>query len=341
MPGILNISLDFELHWGRFDKVVLDAPNRRYFEQTRQVFPRMVDLFRVYEMHVTWAIVGMLYHRNAAEWRALQPAVHPGYEQPHFSSYHWVQQHGLQEPEDIYHFAPDLIQLLETVPFFETGTHTYSHYYCKEGGQTAEQFREDLRLALEVASRRGHVIRSLVFPRNQFNEQYLSVCAELGIETVRSNPDAWYWDANRPESLLKKVFRTGDAYTNLLGSKVVPLALIDRSNHPLLLPASRLYRAWTEKSAVLNRLKLQRILNEMTVAARQGGYYHLWWHPHNFGWHPEECMGELELILKHYRDLNREYGFESLTMGETKDRVKNGNGSFASFVTTRRKGDGE
>ena len=323
MPGILNISLDCELHWGRFDKVSLDAVHKRYFEQTRNVFPRMVQLFKDYEIHVTWAIVGMLYHRNAEEWRALQPDEYPGYENPRFSSYHWVKGNGLQEPEDPWHFAPELIQLLEDVPFFEIGTHTYSHYYCQEPGQTAAQFRADLQLALEVAGRRGHTLRSLVFPRNQFNEEYLSVCTELGIAIVRSNPDTWYWDANRPESLLKKVFRTGDAYTNLLGPKTVPLSSIDKATVPLQLPASRLYRAWTEKSEWLNRLKLRRILQEMTYAARRGGYYHLWWHPHNFGWHPEECMRELETILQHYKKLQEEYGFESLTMSETKNRIEN------------------
>ncbi len=321
MPGILNISLDFELHWGRFDKVVLDGVNKRYFENTRSVFPRMVQLFKDYEVHVTWAIVGMLYHRDAAGWRALQPEQYPAYEQKKFSSYEWVKGNGLMEPADPYHFAPDLIALLEGVEGFEISTHTYSHYYCQEAGQTVAQFRNDLLLAKQVAAERGHQLRSLVFPRNQFNANYLSVCAEMGIETVRSNPACWYWDANRPESLAKKIFRTGDAYSNLLGPKVVPLHAINRSQTPLQLPASRLYRAWTEKSAVLNRLKLQRILNEMSYAARTGGYYHLWWHPHNFGWHPEECMEELKNILIHYKRLKKKYGFESLTMLETKQKL--------------------
>ena len=162
-------------------------------------------------------------------------------------------------------------------------------------------------------------IKSLVFPRNQFNEAYLQVCKECGIEIVRSNPNCWYWDANKPESLAKKVFRTGDAYTNLLGPKVFPLSSIDTSKFPLQLPASRLYRAWTSKSNLLNKLKLSRILNEMTYAAKTGGYYHLWWHPHNFGWHPDECLKELEIILQNYRSLHQQYGMLSLTMGETKE----------------------
>jgi len=322
--SILNISLDFELHWGRFDKVVLDQKGKSYFDNTRYAFPRMVDLFLQYEVHVTWAAVGMLYNENAAEWHHRKPASYPSYTEKKYSSYEWVKENGLTEPKDPYHFAPDLISLIENKPGFEIGTHTYSHYYCKEPGQTAEQFRADLTLAIEVAKQRGHQIKSLVFPRNQFNEDYLKVCHELGIDIVRSNPDCWYWDANRPESLAKKVFRTGDAYSGLLGAKVFSLDSIDVNQKPLRLPASRLYRAWTSKSNILNKLKLQRILNEMTFAAKNNGYYHLWWHPHNFGWHPDECLKELEQILKHYRSLHLQYGMQSLTMGETKTQLKVG-----------------
>lgn len=322
MPGILNISLDFELHWGRFDKVILDHAGKQYFENTRAMFPDMVELFVKYDVHVTWAIVGMLYHKNAEAWNQHQPKQYPSYTQKKYSSYEWVRQYGLTEPSDIYHFAPELIELIEQVPQFEMATHTYSHYYCREEGQTAEQFREDLLLAKSIAATRHHTLRSLVFPRNQFNAAYLDVCKELGIETVRTNPDVWYWDANRNESLGKKIFRTGDAYSNLLGRKTVPLSSIVPDQAPLQLPASRLYRAWTKKSKLLNELKMRRILDEMNDAAVNNRYYHLWWHPHNFGFHPKECLKELEVILQTYQRLRERYDFRSYTMIETKHALQ-------------------
>lgn len=322
MPGILNISLDFELHWGRFDKVQLDAAGKTYFENTRAMFPRMVELFVQYDVHVTWAIVGMLYNRNAAEWESNKAGVLPRYANSRYSSYEWVKANGLTEPEDPYHFAPDLISLIEQVPQFEMATHTYSHYYCKEEGQTVEQFRADLQKAKEVAAARNHPFKSLVFPRNQFNADYLNVCKELGIETVRTNPDVWYWDANRKESLSKKIFRTGDAYTSFLGNKTVSFNEVSLSNDPLQLPASRLYRAWTDKNELLNKLKMQRILSELKDTAINDRYYHLWWHPHNFGFHPNECLKELELILQAYKRLHTQYGLRSFTMMETKQYLK-------------------
>ena len=58
--GIFTISLDFELHWGRFDKVKV-SENKLYFENTLAVIPRMLHLFEQNNMEITWATVGMLY----------------------------------------------------------------------------------------------------------------------------------------------------------------------------------------------------------------------------------------------------------------------------------------
>lgn len=298
--------------------MALDHRGKRYFENTRYAFPKMVELFQRYNVQVTWAIVGMLYHKDAAAWRNHIPNLLPAYQQPQLSAYAWAAAHGLAEPEDPYHFAPDLIGLIEKDQRFEMATHTYGHYYCQEPGQTISQFKNDLQQALAVAAERGHHLRSLVFPRNQFNAEYLRVCTECGIESVRSNPNSWYWDANRPDHFTKKVFRTGDAYTSLLGNKCVSLEAIDTTLRPLQLPASRFYRAWTRRYPLLNRLKMQRILQELEMAARTSSYYHLWWHPHNFGHHPDQCLAELETILQHFHHWHRTQGLLSLTMDETR-----------------------
>src|SRR5256885_2930105 len=48
------------------------------------------------------------------------------------------------------------------------------------------------------------------------------------------------------------------------------------------IPASRFLRP-VGNSAVLERLRLQRITSAMETAARRRRLFHLWWHPHNFG----------------------------------------------------------
>lgn len=322
-PGIFNISLDFELHWGCFETMkVIDEPTEQYFFNTRKAIPEMLRIFQQFELHVTWATVGMLYRENATEWKNNLPPLIPSFANPEVSAYEWVKKNGFLEEEDPFHFAPRLVDLVNSTPHQEIGTHTYAHYFCLEKGQTKEEFRADLEMAVKVAATKGIRLHSLVFPRNQYNSAYLEICTELGIQIVRTNPDIWYWSySDKAGSFLKRFFRAGDAYLKLQPIKMVRLSDIDASKTPLELPASRLYRPWRPEWPIQNKWKMKRIKNEMTEAAKKGGYYHIWWHPHNFGRYPQQCLNELREIGEHFQQLKAAYGFESLTMKETADRI--------------------
>lgn len=321
--GTFCISLDFELHWGCFETMkVLDEKGKTYFHNTRKAIPEMLKIFSAAELHVTWATVGMLYHRNVKEWEAHRPNPIPAFENPEVSAYAWVEKNGFLHDTDECHFAPELIAQIKNTPFQEIGTHTYAHYFCLEAGQTRAQFEADIQMACRLAAEQGIAIKSLVFPRNQFKESYLSVCREAGITAVRTSPDIWYWAYSHSSgSFMKRFFRAGDAYLKFQPIKMVYLKDIDTAALPLHLPASRLYRPWRPKFALENKLKMRRILNEMTAAAQKGAYYHIWWHPENFGSYPEACLNELKVMAEHYMRLKEKYGFESLNMGEITDRL--------------------
>jgi hypothetical protein len=310
--GVFCISLDFELHWGVFEKMNVDNLANRYFENTRYAIPKMLELFIEHDIHVTWATVGMMYNENLEMWTINKPALTPEYKNQNVSSYSWVElNHEKINSSNL--FAPSLVELIAQTPGMEIGTHTYSHYYCQEKGQTIEHFKADLEKAIELALSKGITIESLVFPRNQFNDEYMEACHAFGIKSVRTNPNKWYWDTSKKDTLAVKIMRTGDVWFPINKKSVVPLDSINVSEAPVKIPASRLYRAWS-KSRILNALKMKRIFSEMTKAAKTGGLYHLWWHPHNFGYHPNECLMELKAVLQHYTSLRKEYGLLSLNM---------------------------
>ena len=76
----------------------------------------------------------------------------------------------------------------------ELACHTYSHYYCNEEGQTIQQFDEDLKSAQIISKKNFNVeLKSLVFPRNQINKDYLDIVINNGFKVVRSNPNVWFW----------------------------------------------------------------------------------------------------------------------------------------------------
>jgi hypothetical protein len=85
---------------------------------------------------------------------------------------------------------------------------------------------------------------------------------------------------------------------------------------PVNVPQSLFLRPWSKKFRWFEPLKLMRIKKQMTTAARKGGLYHLWWHPHNFGKYTDKNLQTLEKILRHYQYLSSKYGMVSMNMEE-------------------------
>jgi peptidoglycan/xylan/chitin deacetylase (PgdA/CDA1 family) len=325
MNGIFTISLDFELHWGGFEKWPLQQ-YRQYFLNTRKTIPNMLRAFQQHDVHVTWATVGILMHNTRREAERLYPTERPEYAQQALSAYQYMKNTGIGEDEstDPFHFAASLVKEILHTPNQELGSHTFSHYYCNEPGQTVDQFRGDLRAAQQTAALHGKRLTSLVFPRNQFNEDYLRVCYEEGFTSVRDNPRDWFWNirSTRNESRWKRLNRGADAYIPLGKKNTYTLdSIVIQPGMPLCLPASRLLRPYSPGEYFLNDMKINRICQEMERAARNQEVYHLWWHPHNFGSYPEQSMKGLEKILQHFDYCRKLYQMSSLTMGETADHI--------------------
>ena len=318
MPGIFTISLDFELHWGVFDKK--DRTSRTAcYENTLNLIPELLKLFEKYDVNATWATVGGMFANDREEWDRLKPSLQPEYSLEKYSAYNWVDHHGI--PRDLYfaHFAPKAIEKILQSPGQELGTHTFGHYYCLEQQRSLNAFDSDLKSVKKSAKKFNNEPISLVFPRNQFNEESLSICYSNNIKVVRSNPKSWFWApiADSKPQLLRKLYRTGDAYIPLAGRTSYPLHSIKvQKNQPIQLPASRLLKPWHPKFDLANKLHLRRVLQELRAAANHNECYHLWWHPENFGYHPKENMINLEVILKEYEQCRLKHGTISWNMGQ-------------------------
>jgi peptidoglycan/xylan/chitin deacetylase (PgdA/CDA1 family) len=156
------------------------ATLNEYFLSTRQVIPKMLGLFEKYDVHVTWAGVGMLMHKDRASLVKNFPEARPSYRHDELSAYSFMDKIGIgnNEEEDPFHYADSLVRQIVNTKHQELGSHTFSHFYCNEEGQTVEQFRADLKAAQRAASVYGKQLKSLIFPRNQFNDDYLKACWE-------------------------------------------------------------------------------------------------------------------------------------------------------------------
>jgi peptidoglycan/xylan/chitin deacetylase (PgdA/CDA1 family) len=316
---VFTISLDFELHWGRFDKYPVEK-NLPYYSETRKAIPKILALFDTYQIHATWAAVGGLMAENLEEWRLYSPRLMPTYTEKGYSAYSWVDSQKELFPETL--FAPHLVKEILLAEGQELGCHTYSHYYTCEKGQQMEQFRSDLQAAQRLASDKFNTkLKSLVFPRNQYDSQAVAVAWEEGFETLRSNPVDWFWQHTEERSFFKRLFRTGDTLVPLGKESFYPLPKVNSEAGPVLLPTSRLLRPFVG-NRITHQQRFSRIKSEMQQAAEKGMVYHLWWHPHNFGNFPEQNLRYLEELLVYFNKLRDGYGMRSLNMEETGGMVR-------------------
>lgn len=305
------ISLDFELFWGVSDSQTVAGYGGNVLGEW-QAIPRLLALFGRYGLRATWATVGMILCRDYQHWRAIRPAVPPGYARVEISPY---SMDSLVSEHPRLFFARPLVEQILTTHGQELATHTYSHFYCNEAGATPGQFAADLACARSVAAEMGVSLQSLVFPRNQVVGNFLSVLPDAGIEVYRGNAQHWLYRNGDAVAggIAGRAIRFADACLPLSGQCTVR----EQAKDGLLnVPASLFLYPWCARQSSLLALRLHRVKQGMTTAARTGRMFHLWWHPHNFGVNLEENLALLEAILQHYQVLADTYGMQSRCMGD-------------------------
>ena len=305
------ISLDFELFWGVSDTQTVAGYGRNVLGEW-QAIPRLLALFRQHGVKVTWATVGMLMCRDYKQWRDLRPTVLPGYSRVDISPY--FKDTLVRENASLF-FARPLVEQILATKGQELATHTYSHFYCNEAGATPDQFAADLDCARTIAADLGVDLRSVVLPRNQIHEKFLSVLPGAGIQVYRGNAEHWLYrngDAV-PGGIAGRIVRFADACIPLSGKRTVRE---QHSSRLVNVPASLFLYPWSARHRALLSMRLHRARQGMTSAARTGGIFHLWWHPHNFGMNLDENLALLEVVLRHYRVLADTYGMQTQCMGD-------------------------
>lgn len=320
--GTLVISLDFELMWGILDH---DTPMayKNNIAGVRHVIPRMLKLFEEHHIHATWGIVGLIANKSIEDCRKNVPELLPRYVDENLSSYFHMKE--FDEIEAGCFCAPELIRRIADTKYQEIGSHTYSHYYCAEEGQSREEFRCDLKKAREALAFYGNSLRSLIFPRNQLNKEYTDVMREEGFVNYRGNEKMWiYQPCGREQSrkMIRRLLRLADHYINISGHNCYDDCEIPDAQGMNNIRSSRFFRPYSKSLFFLEPLKIHRIKMQMRYAAVHHQIFHIWWHPHNFGVNREKNFKNLIKIIRYYEFLKKRYGMKSLSMGEVGDRLK-------------------
>ncbi len=312
--GAFVMSFDFELHWGVRDHMPADGSYRQNLLGARVVIPKLLALFERYEIAATWATVGFLFASSRQELDSFRPAILPKYNDEALDPS--AEATGSDEQNDPLHYAGSLLQLIKQCPAQEIATHTFSHYYCLEPGQSKEAFRADLASAVAIAAERGIAIRSIVFPRNQFNPAYCSALLDAGITSYRGPERGWMYRAvpQAQNVAAKRAARLADSYFGAAGGQGVKWSEIPQADGLCNVRGSRFLRPLNRNLGAFEKRRLHRITNEMNSAAENHELYHLWLHPHNFGINTEANLEFLEQILQSFASCRSRLGMRSLTM---------------------------
>ncbi len=315
MSGNFIISLDFELMWGMRDIATRDSYGQNVLG-VRHAIPALLEMFDRRGVHATWAIVGFLLCETRDELLARLPSNQPSYYNTTLSTYTYLDEVGSDERSDPYYFGASLARQIAACPGQEIGTHTFSHYYCLEKGQTLDQFKADLQCAIGQLHEWGIRCRSIVFPRNQYSEDHLSTCRDLGITHFRGNEQAWF---ARPvpyaeETRIRRMCRLIDAYVDIGGQHVGRPT--KSSSNLINVASSRFLRPYSKQVVLLDGLRMRRITSAMRTAAVTDGTFHLWWHPHNFGINLDANIAFLTNIIDYYEQLAGELGMQNTAIAD-------------------------
>lgn len=315
----LIVSLDFELFWGMQDGWELSEYEANILGG-REAIPQMLELFQKHGIHATWATVGFLFGKDEEEIRYYFPKQMPAYEKPALSAYRCFGSIGCDEDSAPCYYGASLVEQIAAVPGQEIGSHTFSHYYCREAGQTTEQFRADMEAAKAIGKAHGFDLKSVVLPRNQCEPEYTKILTSLGFTSYRDEENDWIHEKIKFRSLMR-ILRLADVYLPLTGQGGYEPKI---ENGIVNLVGSRMYKPYFKPLAFLEDLKNRRIKHQMFHAAKTGKTFHLWWHPHNVGVRTDFHMKQLEDIFSYYDELKVKYGMRSLNMGEAAQEVLNG-----------------
>jgi peptidoglycan/xylan/chitin deacetylase (PgdA/CDA1 family) len=311
--GALILSLDFEIHWGVFDIYDTESSYTANLDGVWTVVPKILDMFREFDIAATWATVGALFATSRDHFERSKPCIRPPYHDPLLDPYDVPI--GENETDDHYHYAPSLIHRVIGTPRQEIGTHTFGHIYYNAPGQTLEAVRADLQSAKAIAREYGLDPTSIVFPRNQVSAEYLPMLTEMGITSYRGLEPHWMYHGDDYGRPYKRIARLMDRYVRLSDYGLARWPDLVGPGGLVNLPSTRFLQPKTAWPG-FEQKRLRWITNGIASAARTHRLIHLWWHPHDFGAQQEENLAMLRVILEtaaRYRD---SHGLRSITMAE-------------------------
>src|SRR5260370_20451814 len=279
--GKVTLSIDLELAWGVWDTITADELQLAETAE-RPICAALVDLFDRYQVPASWLMVAALLDEGGARSR-------PG------SKSCW--------------YAPDVIERIVGAKVrHEIGSHGGRHIYFDR--ISAAEAQDDLGFAKSVHRAHGLGFESFLFPPGTVGR--LDFLAERGLRVVRSRDVGLLRTANHGGRLAARAANFIDQFLPVPPRPSWPQALgrlIEIPGCMQMLGRNGVRRF------ILPHVTRTKVLMGLKRARREGGTFHLWFHPSNFYYRRDEQLATLAFFLQRAAEDAARGRIEFRTMG--------------------------
>lgn len=282
-PGVLTISLDFELAWGTRNRPAA-AKVGPWLEGTRPAIEKLLSLFESYEVSATWATVGALMLGGRS--REFLGDRFGG------DNFHDVPDGDAKSAPDWY--ADDVVeQLLACRVEQELACHTLTHAFVDPTAAGRTRLDLELRGFQELWDELGlGRCQSFIFPKAYMG--HFGLLAEHGYQAIRGPEPGWF--ERIPHRQIAAAFR-------LLNARRAATPAVGRpeliGSGLWQIPSSQFYSPIMNVGQyVPTAARVLKAKRGLRAAAATRSIYHLWTHPFNLGLHTDELLAGFEEILR-------------------------------------------
>jgi hypothetical protein len=299
------ISLDLELAWGTFDLYYNDDL-LKMARWTHDVgVPNLLNHLTRNGISATWAVVGAMMGNSLPDVSGLPEVGYRHFSKPWFS---YVPRTGDESAHPEWFGASLVERIRKATPEQEIGFHAFSHVPFGWPGMTRERATAEYNLCARTARELGISTNSFVYPRNLV--AYLSDLRDAGFTCFRDADELPVRIAN-PK--LKSIWMVLADFLGLAPPVIEP----SFKEGLVSIPGSLMIRyaaGW--RKYIPDAIRLQRLRKGMERVRREGGVFHVWFHPENL--YPEWPRLE-NVVARFFEELGvlvRNGDLRCLTMGQ-------------------------
>src|SRR6267142_404194 len=264
------ISLDLEFSWCSFDLSYSDEL-LKMGRWTHDIgAPNLLKHLTRNGLSATWAIVGAMMRRSLPDVSGIPEVRYPHFSKPWFR---YIPEGGTEQTHPEWFGASLVEKIRSATPEQEIGFHSFSHVPFGVRGMTRERAIAEYQLCSQIAQELKLPKSSFVFPRNSV--AYLAELRNEGFTCFRDVDRLPMRFSNR---LLNSVSMIWADFAGSAPCMIEP----SLKEGIVSIPGSLLIRyaaGW--RKYIPDSSRLRRLRKGLERVRRNGGVFHVWFHPEN------------------------------------------------------------